>query len=224
MNMPHFRSTAAFTHRRRATGPVIDRATFVCFTLASRRFAIAVESVERVLRVAAPDAAPDHGHVAHAGKSVPVVDLSRALALTDASPRSGDEAPASPALHAARRTLIVTVHSAWIALVVQGVSEVATIDAALVQPLPAQVTDVWTDASASRWPTGARGVFARHDHPVVVLDMARVMRTLFEMEQAARVCASALSAPAVSAPAVSAPAVSAPAVSAPAVSAPAVSA
>lgn len=172
MTAPRFLSTAAFTRRHRLRGPQVDRATFVIFSLHGQRFASPVESVERVLRNASSGSAPSNGaavtSVGHGGRRVPLIDLRAALGLARAG--SVDQS--------VERTLVFTVHGAWVAATVDAVYEVATIDASLVQPLAPPSADT----PAAR-PDAARGRFVRHDQEVLVLDMVRVVRAVYEAAQ-----------------------------------------
>ncbi len=150
---PRFRSTAAFAARTRAQAPAIERATFVTFSLAGRRFAAAVEAVERVLRTgSAPSVRVTH--VAYAGREVPLADLAAAL---------GAEQETTP--HA--RVLIVTVPGGWIGVTVDQVHEIATVDASGITPID-------HEHSAAAVP-GVRGRFVRQDEETLVLDIARAL-------------------------------------------------
>lgn len=165
MSMPQFRSTAAFARRQQPTAVAIDRATLVIFTMDDRAFAVPVELVERVLR---PDALSDPHHVTFAGRQVRLIDLRRALDKSPSAPSSGTPR--------GERLVIFTVQGTWIAARVDGVSEVATVDASGIQPVAA------SDAAAL--PSGARGRFDRQGNAVIVLDMVRVLRALFDRERA----------------------------------------
>ncbi len=156
MSMPRFRSTAALSIRQRQAAPTIDRATFVLFSLGPHRFAAPVTLVERVLR----GGVASDAHVAYSGRQVPVVDLR--LAFRDTS--------AGPSTLATRRSLIFSVQEVWIAAEVDAVHEVATIDASAVEALPVTAERV----------VGARGRFQRHGHEVIVLDMLRVVRAVYD--------------------------------------------
>lgn len=167
MSLPRFRSTAAYTQRVRQTVPTVDRATFVIFTMDERVFAVPVELVERVLRL---DAQIDHDHVLFAKRQVRLIDLRRAL----------DRSPVAPATRGAmgERLIIFSVQDTWIAARVDSVLEVATIDASLVQPI--------APAESATLPAGSRGRFSRQANVVIVLDMVRVLRALFDRERADR--------------------------------------
>jgi chemotaxis signal transduction protein len=130
-----------------------------------------------VLRYDLPE---DRETVAYGGRTVPLVDLVRGIGLAN----SGGLAPD----HARRtRAVIFSLQTQWVAATVDAIFEVATVDAATVRPLPLFMSDVWSDLPGAPWTAAARGVLTRADHAVVVLDIARVMRTLFELDQAARV-------------------------------------
>lgn len=150
---PRFKSTAAFAARRRTLAPTVERATFVTFMIGERRLAAAVESVERVLRGDAVLAA-GASHVTYAGREVPIADLAGALAC-DAHRT------------AASRVLVVALPAGWIAVVVDAVHEIATVDAA-------SIAAVAQGEPAALVP-GVRGTFLRHDHEILVLDIARAL-------------------------------------------------
>jgi chemotaxis signal transduction protein len=166
MTAPRFRSTAAFSRRNRQA-KIVDRATFVIFSLQGHRFAAPVESVERVLR-GAP--ARDRGMavVEHGGRRVPLLDLRTVLGF------AREELP----LQRHERTLVFTVQGAWIACAVDAVYEVATIDASTVELFATSATG---DDSAR--PEAARARFSRHEHEVLVLDIVRVVRAVYEATQ-----------------------------------------
>ncbi len=175
MTVPRFRSTATFTMRQRHVAPVVDRTTFVIFSLGGQRFAASAESVERVLRNASADA-NGPATLEHRGQQVPVIDLRDALrpALRDALATSG--VPSRVASMApGQRTLVFSVQDQWVAATVDAVYEVATIDAALVQPVAASAPN--GDAPPR---LAVRGQFSRHDQVVLVLDMTRVVRAVYE--------------------------------------------
>src|SRR6187551_2651036 len=121
MIAPRFRSTAAFSRRHRQA-KIVDRATFVIFSLQGQRFAAPVESVERVLR-GAPSRDGVMTSVEHSGRRVPLLDLRSALGL----------APQAASALGSERTLVFAVQGAWIACAVDAVYEVATIDASIVK-------------------------------------------------------------------------------------------
>lgn len=154
---PRFKSTLAFAARRRATAPAVERATFVTFSLGGLQLAAAVEAVERVLRptsVAGMPGASATSHVRYAERDVPFADLAGAL---------GVEAVPS----AASRVLVISLPAGWIAVRVDIVHEIATVDAANIAPVD-------RDAQSGRL-SGARGTFERHEQEIVVLDVARAL-------------------------------------------------
>lgn len=150
---PRFRSTAAFAARSRAQAPAIERATFVTFSLGARRFAAAVEAVERVLRVPAREDVSQQ-FVEYAGREVPLADLAGALG--ERSPRT-----------ALTRVLVVTVPGGWIGVTVDQVHEIATVDASGITPVD-------HDGAAAAIP-GVRGRFVRYEADVLVVDIARAL-------------------------------------------------
>ena len=175
MTAPRFRSTATFTIRKRHVAPVVERTTFVIFSLGGQRFAASAESVERVLRNAS---AEGNGPTTleHRGQQVPVIDLRDALrpALRDAIAASGSPSRVA-SMAPGQRTLVFSVQDQWVAATVDAVYEVATIDAALVQPIATGSSN--GDAPAR---LAVRGQFSRHDQVVLVLDMSRVVRAVYE--------------------------------------------
>ena len=168
MTAPRFRSTAAFSRRHRQA-KIVDRATFVIFSLQGQRFAAPVESVERVLR-GAPASDAVMASVEHSGRRVPLLDLRRALGIIGRI--------ASTVRH--QRTLVFTVQGAWIACAVDAVYEVATIDASTVELFATTATH---DDSVR--PDATRARFLRHEHEVLVLDIMRVVRSVYEAAQPA---------------------------------------
>jgi chemotaxis signal transduction protein len=190
MTAPRFRSTAAFTLRQRRTAPVVDRATFVIFSVNGCRFAAAAESVERVLREVVEGSANPVVH--HLGKQIPVIDFRQVL--RDATPTASVRTPASVG-GMGQRTLVFSVRDVWVAATVDAVYEVATIDAAQVQPVESS-TPQGTSGAAGAIDV-VRGCFVRHDQDVLVLDMLRVVRAVYEATQrAAEVTRIANSGPA----------------------------
>lgn len=172
MLVHRFRSTAAFDLRRRSIAPAIDRATFVVFSLGELRVALPVEAVERVLRTGEANvgnAKPSHStrtpHVQYHGQLVPVGNFRSALYLETDPTRSRHS-----------RWLIVSALQSLTAIEVEAVHEVATLDASLIRPLPAETQGWWFDRVANAWPLGTRGIFARPGHDVVILDILRLMR------------------------------------------------
>ena len=170
-----FQSTAAFATRARSTAASIERATFVTFSLGGRRFAAPVETVERVLRwTAVKQACLGRGdsdsttHVPHAGRDVPFVDLAAHLALV--------YEPSSMS-----RVLVLGMPTGWLAAVVDAVHEIATVDAASIKLVGRAVAD---QGKAGREPDGSmphgvRGIFMRHGHGTMVIDIARALGLRF---------------------------------------------
>ena len=158
---PVFRSTRAFAARIRTTGPAVERATFVTFSLGHLRFAAPVEVVERVLRWSmvrpSDDGVTSIGalHVPYAAVEVPVVDLAAHLALS--------YAPSDMS-----RALIIAAPAGWIAVVVDAVHEVATVDAASIEPVAHEIF-------AHQVPRGVRGTFVRQQQVTFVLDVVRAI-------------------------------------------------
>lgn len=168
MSVPRFRSTAAFALRARNRKPSVERATFVTFSIGAERFAAAVEAVERVLRWTA--CTPADGvagalpvNVQYAGREIPLVDFADRLGLTSRP------SPAS-------RVLVLNVANGWLAVIVDEVHEIATVDAAsisLAGIAPALAVDGVASTPAAC--AGARGTFVRDRREIVVLDIARAL-------------------------------------------------
>ena len=162
MNAPKFRSTAAFASRARSAAPVVERATFVTFSLGGWRLAAPVETVERVLPC--DNSVRDGGtHVSYGGVSVPLVDLAAklggALRHSDAS-----------------RVLILKLPAGWLAAVVDEVHEVAVVDAALISTPSRRNSDESNDrAGESDLPPGVQGLFVQRDRETLVLDVGRAL-------------------------------------------------
>lgn len=134
----------------------------VTFRLADELFAADVFCVERVLRYVPPRAIPDvppwlAGVIDYQQRVVPVIDLRARFELP---PRA-----AQPET----RILVVHVDGEWIGVVVDAVTEVASVDPASVQPPP----------PLFRGLAGAylRGVVRRGADLVVVLDTTRLLST-----------------------------------------------
>lgn len=187
MTAPRFRSTAGISARPRLATPAIDRATFVLFGVGTERYAVAVERVERVLRRTAARETADRSPVEsimYSGQTVRLVHLHSVLggeqdnAAQHAAHDASDDAPNAGPADASDRILIFLVEDCWVAAAVDAVFEVATIDAAIVEPISAE--RAVGDAGETRHcPPGARGYFQRQGHTVVVLDVTRVMRMVY---------------------------------------------
>lgn len=155
-----FNGVTLFGARQRAAAAAaaaaIDRATLVTFTIGDVMLAVPVESVERILRYAAPSSSVDQrpchvGVVEYRGNSVPVVDLRQKFGRSDLATGAGT------------RTVVFNTQPEWIAAIVDGVSEVITVNAAnIASPEP-----------------GARGLLLgsvhHHDRNLLVLDINKVL-------------------------------------------------
>lgn len=172
---PRFRSTAAFTSHRRAAAPVVERATFVLFTLGPVAFAAPVEVVERVLRrdgsrdtveqVLAERAGQDTGRdhaVAFDGVRLPLVRLELGDALSTTTEGGGRGPDAT-------RVLVFTLPDRLVAVAVDTVFDVATIDASTIATVRPE------DAEVRPLPRGVRGTFVRHGRELFVLDVSRLV-------------------------------------------------
>ncbi|MBL0171900.1 MAG: chemotaxis protein CheW [Gemmatimonadaceae bacterium] len=175
MTAPRFRSTAAFTLRQRQAVPAIDRATFVIFSLGGQRFAAPAEAVERVLREV-PSGAGGQIVVEFGGRQVPALNLRQTLCEAAGVRTTGAAGPPhGEPIALGQRTLVFSVRDVLVAAAVDAVYEVATIDAALVKPVnPETALQVVSSSHV------IRGQFVRHDHNVLVLDMLRVVRAVYD--------------------------------------------
>ncbi len=151
MSIGRFRSTAAFAPRARASLHVVDRATFVVFSIGGHRFGVAVERVERVLRVEGSSNAVSYGD-----QRIALTELASALGLA--------LAPSNLS-----RVVVFVDGERLLAAVVDAVHEVVTIDAAIVAPLA-------FDGARACLPVGARGVFVRQEESVIVLDVGLALQ------------------------------------------------
>jgi purine-binding chemotaxis protein CheW len=134
----------------------------VAFRLDDDYFAADVFCVERVLRYTAPRAIPDvppwlAGVVDYQGRVVPVIDLRARFELPPRPP-----APET-------RILVLLADGEWIGIIVDAVQEVATVDAASVQPPPPLFRGLAGDYF--------KGLVRRGSHLVVVLDTTRLLGT-----------------------------------------------
>jgi len=105
------------------------KSQFVTFRLGDDQFAADIFAVERVLRHAKPRPVPDlpswiEGVIDYQGRVVPVIDLRARFGVEGARPEGA-------------RILVCVVDKDWIAITVDAVQEVATIDASQVEPPPA---------------------------------------------------------------------------------------
>ncbi len=105
------------------------KSQLVTFRLGDDLFAADIFTVERVLRHAKPRPVPDlpswmEGVIDYQGRVVPVIDLRARFGVEGQRP---DDA----------RIVVFAIDDSWIAMTVDAVQEVATVDAAQVEPPPA---------------------------------------------------------------------------------------
>lgn len=169
MTAPRFRSTAALTMRRGRVASAIERDTYVLFSLGGQRFAASAHSVQRVLRYDESIGAHPDDHLQRLGRAVATIDLRHALCpANDSAATSGCAlAPDTSSTARGARTLVFADQGMWVATIVDAVYEVVTIDTALVLPASSPIEV-------------ASGQFSRHDQLVLVLDMPRVVRALYD--------------------------------------------
>ena len=132
----------------------------VTFRLGEDLFAADIHSVERVLRYAPPTSVPDmpsyiEGVMDYQGRVVPLVNL-----------RLRFELPAAPVV-SETRILVLNVAGEWIGIVVDGVTEVASYDAAAVSVPPR----LFRGLSAEY----LKGIVRRGDRLVIFLDVDQLL-------------------------------------------------
>lgn len=106
-----------------------DKTQLVTFRLGDDLFAAEIFSVERVLRYVAPRPVPElppwmEGVLDYHGRVVPVIDLRARFGAPGERPEGA-------------RIVVCVVDGAWIAMTVDAVLEVATVDVSQVEPPPA---------------------------------------------------------------------------------------
>lgn len=104
------------------------RSQLVTFRLGDDLFAADIFSVERVLRYTKPRPVPDlpewmEGVIDYQGKVVPVINLRARFGV------AGERADGE-------RIVVCNADGAWIGMTVDGVQEVATVEAAQIEPPP----------------------------------------------------------------------------------------
>lgn len=164
--MHRFKSTANFDRRHRSVATPVERATFVVFSLGTVRCAAPVEVVDRVLRVESATHVMHSATINFQGQPVRLIDIRPPLQLFE---------PMSQSPHA--RVIVFSVLGERLACAVDAVHEVATMDAAVVRPLPVDTSGWWCAGHQRGWPACARGIFSRQGHDVVILDMLRLTRS-----------------------------------------------
>lgn len=169
----------SFGRRSPPPSAIVDRATFVTFTLGEDIFAIPVESVERVLRYTAASSASAvtpvgsdastsaaassidasapwfEGVIEHRGRIVSVVDLRARLGRERHAPTR------------ATRIIVLATWSEWLAAVVDTVNEVIVVDARAISAPPALVRGLPGEYFL--------GMVAHRNGVVLILDMPRVL-------------------------------------------------
>jgi len=138
------------------------RRQLVTFEAAGELFAADIFAVERVLRYEAPRLVPNaaawlRGVIAHGGTTIPVVDLRERLGLPAAEPNERT------------RLLVVLVDGARMAVIVDAVLAVRTVDAAEIEPPPAIYRGLAKDY--------LEGIARQDDLLFVVLATARLLTT-----------------------------------------------
>jgi purine-binding chemotaxis protein CheW len=139
-----------------------DPAQIVTFRLGDDLFAADIYSVERVLRYQHPTAVPDvpgwiEGVIDYQGRVVPVINL-----------RARFELPAVP-LASDTRILVFNAGGEFVAATVDGVLEVAPVDAGTTAPPPPLFRGL-----AGQY---LRGIVRRGERLVIFLDVGRLLST-----------------------------------------------
>lgn len=104
------------------------RMQLVTFSIGDDHFGADIRSVERVLRHVKPRPVPDvpdwiEGVIDHDGRLIPVIDLRVRFGIAGARPEGA-------------RIIVCVLGNDWIAMTVDAVQEVATFDAAQLEPPP----------------------------------------------------------------------------------------
>lgn len=139
-----------------------ESSQIVTFRIGDDLFAADIYSVERVLRYQPPTAIPNvpdwiEGVIDYQGRVVPVINLRRRFEL-----------PTAP-VAAETRILVLNAGGEWIAAVVDGVLEVAGIEASGVQPPPPLFRGI-----AGEY---LKGIARRGERLVIFLDVERLLST-----------------------------------------------
>lgn len=101
----------------------------VTFSIGDDQFGADISAVERVLRHRKPRPVPDvpdwiEGVIDHDGRLIPVIDLRRRFGVPGARPEGA-------------RIIVCALGEDWIAMTVDAVQEVATLEASQLEPPPA---------------------------------------------------------------------------------------
>ncbi|BAH38457.1 MAG TPA: chemotaxis protein CheW [Gemmatimonas aurantiaca] len=136
---------------RRRARPAVERSTFVVISLGGDRMAIAVESVERVVRPFSSLPV-----MLYDGRQLPYADLAKPLGRAVRF-GEGDQ----------RRVLIVRDGGRRWAVPVDTVHEVHAIETAHVLPMDAEARDASVE--------GVQAHFERQGHDVLVVDAVRIL-------------------------------------------------
>jgi purine-binding chemotaxis protein CheW len=140
----------------------VETVKLVTFDLGADLFAAEVLAVERVLRHVQPSSVPDVpewivGVIEYTGGVIPVVEMRRRVGL-----------PPAEVSHDTRILVFVT-QAGRIGGIVDGVHEVVTVPAALINPPPAMFRGL-----AAQF---VRGIAKVRDQLVVILDVDRVLNS-----------------------------------------------
>lgn len=142
----------------------------VTFRIGDDQFAADIFSVERVLRHAKPRPVPDlpvwiEGVIDYQGRVIPVIDLRARFGVAGARPEGA-------------RFVVCVVGDDLIAITVDSVQEVATIDDAQIEPPPAIFRGLTREY--------LKGLVRRAEGVLVVLDVAHLLtsRERLQFDQA----------------------------------------
>ncbi len=145
-----------------------DVTRIVTFRVGQELYAAPIDRVERVLRYETPRPVPGtaswvEGVIDYGGRVVPVVDLRRRFGL----PAADRAVPA--------RVIVLSAPSDWMAIVVDAVLDVRTLEASALVPPSGVLRGAAFDAM--------RGMSRRDGELVIVLDIDRLFASSGEREQ-----------------------------------------
>jgi purine-binding chemotaxis protein CheW len=131
----------------------------VAFRVGDDQFAADIFSVERVLRHARPRPVPDlpawlEGLIDYEGRVIPVISLRERFGVAGERPEGA-------------RTMVCVVGDSWIAMTVDSVQEVVTIDEAQLEPPPAIFRGLAREY--------LKGLVRRPEGVLVALDVAHLL-------------------------------------------------
>ena len=141
----------------------------VIFELAEEYFGIDIADVESIIKMQAITAIPQSpnyvvGVTSLRGTVLPVIDLKKRFGIQTAEKTS------------ATRIVVITMGALKVGMIVDGVSEVLTIEDSIIEPTPPMISTVATEFIV--------GIAKIGERLVILLDLARIL-TSEEKQQAA---------------------------------------